>query len=290
MKKFVLFLAAVFCSGVSFAQIRGLVCENKINVRNSTDLKSSKILYQLNYTDEVKIYSETGDKKSINGILNHWYKISENSDEYINADFVYTFPCEMSVPFYNGPGEIAYNTVKVKDFKKQDDDLFFLIERTGDDGESWIKISKMEFSGNKSKNATSLIKLYVEQFNIDYFINNQSQFKIVNEGLWKRSYKTEIEGAEIVYYSTNPIKDAPYFLLEVILSQKNYEYPYGIKIGMSVSDFEKIMGGHKPPHSGYDHEGNKENFLYYPRSTTYDMYVFFDDNGKVTKVKFYCGL
>ncbi|MCQ2599945.1 MAG: SH3 domain-containing protein [Treponema sp.] len=290
MKKLILFLSAVFFCGMSFAQIKGLVCENKVNVLNSFDPNSSEILYQLDYSDEVKIYSETGDKKSVNGILNHWYKISENSDEYINADFVYTFPCEMAVPFYNGPGKIDYNTLKVKDFKKQDDDLYFLIERNGDDEESWIKISEMEFSGNKSKNATDLIKLYVEKFNKDYFINNQSQFEIVNEGYWKGSYKAEIDGAEIVYYSKHPGKDAPYFLLGATLSQKDYEYPYGLKIGMPVKEFVKIMGGYNPSFSGYDRGGNREYFLYYPRATTYDMYVFFDDSGKVTKVKFYCGM
>lgn len=289
MKKIVLFLAAIFSCTMSFAQIKGLVCEDRIEVRNFPDVKTSKVLYQLNSADEIKIYLEIGDRKRVNGTVDHWYKISENSDEYINAEYVLAFPCEIAIPFYNGPGEIDYASGKVKDYKKENGQLYFLFEKAYTKEESWQKISKEQIVRNRSSNATDLINSYVKKYTKDFFKGNKSLFKIVSDGIWKGSYKADIDGAEVVYYSMQPDKGDPYFLLEVNLKDKNYEYPYGIKIGMSVSDFEKIMGGHTTS-KAYDSEDSKDMFYYYPRSSTYDMYVYYDKAGKVTRVKFYCGL
>jgi hypothetical protein len=64
---------------------------NKLNIRNAPSI-NGKILRQSSFGDCFKIWEKRGNKTINNGVLDLWYKISADKEEWINALYLRSFP------------------------------------------------------------------------------------------------------------------------------------------------------------------------------------------------------
>lgn len=284
MKKIIMCILSLFLMEFIFSQQRAIIGDYKVNVRNSPSLVDSKVLYQLNAGDEITIYSSKGDFSFDNGITNYWYKISQE-EEWINAEFVYTFPCDFVSTQTSGLGEKMYERVVFQDYKIENDNLYFQINYVDTFSRSytgefkrWEKASDWDWIGNKSKNAESFIYFFTNYYNKDFFNDNLSSF--VKEDDRYNKFKLE-EGSDTIVFS-DEFGGGKFYLFEINISDKEKTYPYGIKIGMKLDEFIKKLGG-------YDAISEEKGFMLYQREETYQMTVYFNDD-KITRINLYCGV
>lgn len=282
----------VFCLFVMFSQLlfsqeKGLVGANKVNIRNAPSMENSKVLYQLNAGDQVTVYSTIGDKSVSNNVVNFWYKISKDKEIWINAEYVYTFPCDYVELTAVGPGEYRYSRCVIQDYKMETDKLYFLIKYvntpyTSFAGEPiirWEKASDYEWIEKKSKNAGFFIKYFDDLYTEEYLNANPNLFTKEKPGRW--TYYRLIDDSDDIVIS-DELGGNKFYLYKVILKNRNKTYPYGIKIGMTVDEFLKTMGG-------YDLINEEKEYLFYERENTLQMTVFYE-NSCVSRIELYCGL
>lgn len=261
MKRTIMLLYFVFWSQVIFSQEKGLVDANKVNIRNSPSIENSKVLYQLNAGDQITVYSITGDKSVSNSVLNFWYKISQDEEIWINAEYVYTFPCDFVELNAVGPGEYRYGRCVIQDYKIENNELYFLIKYvstvyysySGNPLIRWEKASDHDWIENKSKNSEFFIKYYEDLYTEEYLNENLNLFTKEKEGRWT-DYKLKDGSDEIVF--SNALGGNEFYLYKVIIKDKNKTYPYGIQIGMTIDELVKKIGG-------YDLIDREEKYLFF---------------------------
>ncbi|MBR4791905.1 MAG: hypothetical protein IK024_13535 [Treponema sp.] len=280
MKKVFLLLSFILCSQFVFSQQKALVGDAKAEVRNLPDASGSKVLYQLKAGDEIKVYSASGDKSFSNGVANYWYKISNEKDEWINAESVYTFPTDFVSLVFDGPGDERFDRIVFKDFKKENGELYFLVDyvdnyyRSGGHKNVWVSASEFDWIGNRSKNAEAFIDCYTSLYNEEYLNENKNIFTKENITSRVINYKLKNDN-DIIVFSNQMTWDS-FYLFKAEFNSKNKSYPYGIKIGMRKDKVLEKLGG-------YDYENSGEQWIKYHRENAYDL-IFYFKNDKVTKI------
>lgn len=288
-KSIIIIFVFLLISQLSFSQQKALAGDNRINVRNSPSTKNSKVLYQLNAGDEITVFSSIGDKSFSDGVLNYWYKISQDNEEWINAEFVYIFPCDFVHIIWEYKDVDRFDRVVLRDYKKENGILYFYIDYIDNLYRSsgyntlkkWVEASELDWIGNKSKNVVSFIKSFTDSYNDNYLINNIDLFK-KEPSEYFTYYKLSDYSDEIIYiaYPEN-LTEENITLYEINLCSYDKIYPYGLKLGMTIDELIEKIGG-------YDKIINNE-YLYYQRENEFNMSVFFENN-IITKIRLYCGM
>lgn len=263
-----------FLCAFAFSEQKALVVDNHVNVRNSPAIKGSTVIKQLNAGDEITVYSSRGDSMVKDEVTDCWFCISSNEDEWINAEYVFTFPFVFCELFNDGPGSESWGAITIEDYKKEDGMLYFLVSYENGSFSRWEKASEHDWIGNKSINASRFISLFSKYYDENFIRQNLNLFEKQGNNL------TLYDGDDKVKYISK-MNDTYYFLDEILLCSKDKIYPYGIRIGMDEKDLIKRIGG-------YSSSNQKEEWIIYRTEDSSGMTVYLKD-GKVERILLGCG-
>ncbi len=96
MKKLIVIFTMIFAAGVSlaFAQnVKAIVTDDNVRIRSGASLKA-QVVSKKNHNDKITVYSYSGSGKVVDGVLDYWACISEDTKQWINAFWISELPLE----------------------------------------------------------------------------------------------------------------------------------------------------------------------------------------------------
>ena len=156
---------------------------DNVNIRNNPSL-AGRVVRQSAFGDYFNIFEKKGSGKIENGVLDFWYKISDDNEEWINALYLREFP------FYIGSKETSHFTegyyinkliLKVNDCKITDEKIELLIKAFGEDKGPLYRLSPISYEGyiDLQENYSFDPNEYHQQY---YNENNLPEFRVSLKG------------------------------------------------------------------------------------------------------------
>lgn len=222
---------------------KAIINDNHVNVRDSTNISSSKVLYQLNAGDEILIYYTVGDGKYANGIYNLWYNISREKNEYINAMYVSKFPFENRYIVNDFDGTYTFYQF-ITDYKKENGKLYFYGDFFGPNGSPiglriWQEAKQINWIGNRSKNISTFNEEIISKLNEQFLLTPTSE-EIHSYG--KRIVKTYFFKSDAIEAVIEIGGLAEKQMKLLIVYDEKILLPFGITVGMAAKELESIFG------------------------------------------------